>query len=55
MNWDGRQSVFDHLGNQMSKNETADNEEIVWGIIAQAMKYSNEESASCRNVSIKRR
>jgi hypothetical protein len=30
----------------MSKNETADNEEIVWGIIAQAMKYSNEESAN---------
>jgi monoamine oxidase len=30
----------------MSKNETADNEEIVWGIIAQAMKHSNEESAN---------
>jgi hypothetical protein len=30
----------------MSRNETADNEEIVWGIIAQAMKYSNEESAN---------
>jgi hypothetical protein len=30
----------------MSKNGTADNEEIVWGIIAQAMKFSNEESAN---------
>jgi hypothetical protein len=46
MNWDGRQYVFDHLGNPMSKLETAANEEIVWGIIAQAMKYSNEESAN---------
>jgi hypothetical protein len=46
MNWDGRQSVFDHLGHRMSEKEAAENEEVVWGIIEQAMKYSNEESAT---------
>jgi monoamine oxidase len=46
MNWDGRQSVFDHLGNAMAEKETAKNEEIVWGIIEQAMKYANEHSAT---------
>jgi hypothetical protein len=46
MNWDGRQSVFDHLGNLMSGKEAVENEEVVWGIIEKAMKYSNEESAA---------
>jgi hypothetical protein len=46
MNWDGRQSIFDHLGYRLSEKEAAENEEIVWGIIEQAMKYSNEESAT---------
>jgi hypothetical protein len=45
MNWDGRQSVFDHLGHRMLEKETVENEEVVWGIIEQAMKHSNEESA----------
>jgi hypothetical protein len=46
MNWDGRQSVFDHLGHAMPEKEAAENTEIVWSIIEQAMKYSNEESAA---------
>ncbi|KAF2250840.1 FAD/NAD(P)-binding domain-containing protein [Trematosphaeria pertusa] len=46
MTWDGRQSVFDHLGQQMPDKEAAENTEIVWEIIEQAMKYSNEESAT---------
>jgi protoporphyrinogen oxidase len=46
MNWDGRQSVFDHLGHHMSEKEAVENEEVVWGIIEKAMKHSNEESAT---------
>lgn len=46
MNWDGRQSVFDHLGKLMPGKEATENTEIVWGIIEQAMKLSNEESAT---------
>jgi hypothetical protein len=46
MNWDGRQSVLDHLGHRLSEKETTENEEIVWGIIEKAMKYSNEQSAT---------
>ncbi|KAF2126778.1 FAD/NAD(P)-binding domain-containing protein [Dothidotthia symphoricarpi CBS 119687] len=45
MNWDGRQSVFDHLGKQMPDKEATETSEVVWGIIEQAMKLSNEESA----------
>lgn len=44
MSWDGRQAVFDQLGRLMPDDEAAENTEIVWGIIEQAMKYSNEES-----------
>lgn len=46
MNWDGRQSVVDALGNYLSDKEAAENTEVVWGIIEQAMKYSNEHSAT---------
>jgi len=46
MNWDGRQSVFDHMGNAVSEKEAAENTEIVWSIIERAMKYSNEESGT---------
>lgn len=46
MNWDGRQSIFDHLGNAMPETEAAKNTEIVWSIIERAMKYSNEKSAT---------
>lgn len=46
MNWDGRQSVFDHLGNQMPEHEAAENTEHVWTIIDRAMKLSNDDSAS---------
>ena len=46
MNWDGRQSVFDKSGNQMDVKEAGENSEIVWGIIEQAMKYSEDETAS---------
>jgi hypothetical protein len=45
MSWDERQSVFDHLGNQMPESEATENTELVWMIIEQAMKYSNDESA----------
>lgn len=46
MNWDGRQSVFDHVGRHMNDAEAAENTEIVWTIIERAMKLSNEESAT---------
>jgi hypothetical protein len=46
MNWDGRQSVFDALGNHMSDKEAAENIEHVWTIIEKAMKLSNDDSAS---------
>ncbi|KAF1967871.1 FAD/NAD(P)-binding domain-containing protein [Bimuria novae-zelandiae CBS 107.79] len=46
MNWDGRQSVFDKSGNQMDIKEAGENSEIVWGIIEQAMKYSEDETSS---------
>jgi hypothetical protein len=46
MNWDGRQSVFDHIGKHMPAKEAAENTEVVWTIIEQAMKHSNEESAA---------
>jgi hypothetical protein len=46
MSWDGRQSVFDHLGNHLSEKEAATNTEIVWTIIEEAMKLSNEDNAA---------
>lgn len=46
MNWDGRQSVFDSLGNPMPDTEAAENTEAVWNIIEQAMKLANEKSAT---------
>jgi len=46
MNWDGRQSVVDALGSYLSDKEAAENTEVVWSIIEQAMKYSNEHSAT---------
>jgi hypothetical protein len=46
MNWDGRQSVFDSQGNHMSDKDAAKNTEYVWTIIEQAMKLSNEKSAT---------
>jgi hypothetical protein len=46
MNWDGRQSVVDALGSYLSDREAAENTEIVWSIIEQAMKQSNEHSAT---------
>ncbi|KAH8724074.1 hypothetical protein GQ44DRAFT_618927 [Phaeosphaeriaceae sp. PMI808] len=46
INWDGRQSVFDHLGKQVPEKEAAENTEIVWAIIEQAMKYSNDNSST---------
>ena len=45
MNWDGRQSVFDKDGKQMDSKEAGENSEIVWGIIEQAMKYSEDQSS----------
>ncbi|KAJ4366674.1 hypothetical protein N0V95_000001 [Ascochyta clinopodiicola] len=46
MNWDGRQSVVDALGQYLSDKEAAENTELVWSIIEQAMKHSNAESAT---------
>lgn len=46
MNWDGRQSVVDALGQYLSDKEAAEHTELVWSIIEQAMKHSNAESAS---------
>lgn len=46
MNWDGRQSVVDALGQYLSDKEAAEYTELVWSIIEQAMKHSNAESAT---------
>ncbi len=46
MNWDGRQSVVDALGKHLSDKEAAENTEVVWSIIEQAMKHSNEHSTT---------
>ncbi|KAH6625419.1 amine oxidase [Boeremia exigua] len=46
MNWDGRQAVVDAAGRYLSDKEAAANTELVWGIVEQAMKYSNEHSAT---------
>lgn len=46
MNWDGRQSVFNHLGYPMQDKAAAHYTEVVWEIIEKAMKKSNEESAT---------
>ena len=46
MNWDGRQSVVDALGDYLSDKEAAEGTELVWSIIERAMKYSNEYSAT---------
>jgi hypothetical protein len=45
MSWDGRQAVFDSYGHPMSDEDCAENTELVWTIIEQAMKYSNDHSA----------
>ncbi|KAF2643960.1 amine oxidase [Massarina eburnea CBS 473.64] len=46
MSWDGRQAIYDHLGKLLPEKEGSENFEIVWEIIEQAMKYSNEETES---------
>ncbi|KAF2185683.1 amine oxidase [Zopfia rhizophila CBS 207.26] len=46
MTWDGRQSVFDHLGNRIAQKDALENTELVWEIIEQAMKHSNDETAT---------
>jgi len=46
MSWDGRQSVFNHLGNHLPEQEAAENTEHVWTIIERAMELSNKDSAS---------
>ncbi|KAH7132347.1 hypothetical protein B0J11DRAFT_224632 [Dendryphion nanum] len=45
MNWDGRQAMFDQTGKDIEEKETAEIIEVVWSIIEQAMKYSNDHSA----------
>jgi len=46
MTWDERQSVFDTQGNQIPDQKAADATEIVWTIIGEAMKLSDEQSAA---------
>jgi hypothetical protein len=45
MTWDGRQAVFDQDGEEVPEKDAAEHSEIVWSIIEQAMKYSDEHSA----------
>jgi hypothetical protein len=46
MNWDGRQSTFDATGKPLPAKEASEVSELVWGMIEQAMKYSEDETAS---------
>lgn len=41
-----RQSVLDSQGKLMNATKATEYSELVWGIIADAFKYSNEDSAS---------
>ncbi|KAF2748909.1 FAD/NAD(P)-binding domain-containing protein [Sporormia fimetaria CBS 119925] len=45
MSWDGRQAVFDPHGKAMLDEEALQNTELVWTIIEEAMKYSNDHNA----------
>ncbi|KAF2197221.1 amine oxidase [Delitschia confertaspora ATCC 74209] len=44
--WDGRQSIFDQLGKLIPEKDALEYGELVWTVIEQAMKYSNENTAS---------
>ncbi|KAF2709884.1 amine oxidase [Pleomassaria siparia CBS 279.74] len=44
--WEEQQAVFARSGDLMPDARSTENNELVWKIIAQAMKYSNEHSAS---------
>jgi len=44
--WDGRQSVFDHLGRSLSEKDSAQFTELVWKVIEEAMEYSNAHTAT---------
>ncbi|KAF2014943.1 amine oxidase [Aaosphaeria arxii CBS 175.79] len=45
MTWDGRQAVFDQYGAETPLKEATENSELVWTIIEQGMRYSNENTA----------
>lgn len=45
INWDGRQAMFDQNGKSIDEKESAEITEVVWSIIEQAMKYSNDHLA----------
>lgn len=40
--WDGRQSVFDHLGDALLEKDAAEYTELVWKVIGEAYEYVNE-------------
>lgn len=46
MNLDGRQSIFDGSGKRIPSKEAGEISELVWGVIEQAMKHSEDDSAS---------
>lgn len=46
MDWDGRQAIFDRAGNRMPSKESSEDFELVWKIIEDAMKYSEENTES---------
>ncbi|EON64076.1 hypothetical protein W97_03306 [Coniosporium apollinis CBS 100218] len=43
--WDGRQSVFDHLGDAVPAQDAAEYTELVWKVIGEAYEYVNEHGA----------
>ncbi|KAF2503265.1 FAD/NAD(P)-binding domain-containing protein [Lophium mytilinum] len=44
--WDGRQAYFDHLGHRVPDKVSAEVTELVWGVIEEAMQFSNAEAKS---------
>ena len=44
--WDGRQSVFNHLGRSLSEKDSAQFTELVWKVIEEAMEHSNAHTAT---------
>lgn len=44
--WDGRHSIFDHLGQRISDETAGKLTELVWKVIEEAMEHSNSHSSS---------
>jgi hypothetical protein len=51
--WDGRQAFFDDFGHKVPDKVSAEVTEMVWGVIEEAMQYSNASNAGAKTISTK--